>query len=305
MVVRNKHTPNDMRPRLPQSRNTRTALYVGGAVVIAAAALIGVHFATSSSGGTVAITPPPGIYDAGPPKAGGEHAGSLQVNVSGQQLASWNATSSFCPGNDWQVPDGKVAAGSGGFVTMSTSGKPGSCVALISPGKFSSGVVEADIDFPALPGQPGTIANWTSVWLTNQATWPKDGEIDAVEAEPATGKNAVAYHWGTEDSPESVSTDGFAPDGNLPVQGPNLTPGWHVVDIVSTKGFFEVYYDGKKFSTGDNGVITGAPLNLIISSSVTPDTPEVEKSLGGSAPVNSDSAPGVMAVRYVKVWSYK
>ena len=238
MVVRNKQTPNDMRPRLPQSRNTRTALYVGGAVVIAAAALIGVHFATSSSGGTVAVAPPPGTYDAGPPKAGGEHAGSLQLNVSGQQLASWNATSSFCPGNDWQVPDGKVAADSGGFVTMSTTGKPGSCVALISPDKFSSGVIEAEIDFPALPGKPGTIANWTSVWLTNQATWPKDGEIDAVEAEPVTGKNAVAYHWGTEDSPQSVSTDGFAPDGDLPAQGPNLTPGWHVVDIVSAKGFF-------------------------------------------------------------------
>ena len=305
MVVRNQHTPNDMRPRRPQKRNTRTALYVGGAVVIAAVVLIGVHFATSSSGGSVAITPPPGIYDAGPPKAGGDHAGSLQLNVTGQQLASWNATSSFCPGNDWQVPDGTVAVDSGGLVAMSTTGKPGSCVALVSPGKFSSGVIEADIDFPALPGKPGTIANWTSVWLTNQATWPTDGEIDAVEAEPATGKNAVAYHWGTEDSPQSVSTDGFAQDGNLPVQGPNLTPGWHVVDIVSTKGYFVVYYDGKKFSTGDNGVITGAPLNLIISSSVAPNTPEVDKSIGGSAPVNSDSSPATMAVRYVKVWSYK
>ena len=75
MVVRNQHTPNDMRPRRTQSRNTRTALYVGGAVVIAAVVLIGVHFATSSSGGSVTISPPPGIYDAGPPKAGGDHAG--------------------------------------------------------------------------------------------------------------------------------------------------------------------------------------------------------------------------------------
>jgi len=34
------------------------------------------------------------------------------------------------------------------------------------------------------------------------------GEIDAVEAEPATGVNAVGYHWGTPGSPQSVSTDG-------------------------------------------------------------------------------------------------
>ena len=251
------------------------------------------------------LSPRPRAFTTQARQASGDHAGSLQLNVTGQQLASWNATSSFCPGNDWQVADGTVAVDSGGLVAMSTTGKPGSCVALISPGKFSSGVIEADIDFPALPGKPDTIANWTSVWLTNQATWPTDGEIDAVEAEPATGKNAVAYHWGTEGSPQSVSTDGFAQDGNLPVQGPNLTPGWHVVDIVSTKGQFEVYYDGKKFSTGDNGVITGAPLNLIVSSSVAPNTPEVDKSIGGSAPVNSDSSPATMAVRYVKVWSYK
>jgi hypothetical protein len=311
MVVRNKHTPHDVGRKPPKSGNARIARYVGGAVVAGAAVLIGVHFATSSSsssspsGGIPSVAVPPPVHDAGPPKAGGAHAGTLQLNATGQQLASWNATSTFCPGNSWQVPDGTVAYDSSGDVTLTTTGKPGSCVALISKSTVSSGVIEADVDFPALPGKPGTIANWTSVWLTDQANWPVNGELDAAEAEPATGKNAVAYHWGTAQSPQEVSTDGFAADGNLPVQGPNLTPGWHVVDIVYTKGSFQVYYDGKLFSSGSDSAITGAPVNLIISSSVTPNTPAVDKTLGGTAPVNSDSSPATMAVKYVKVWSYK
>ena len=307
MVVRNKHTPDNVRPKLAKSSNARSALYVGGAVVAGAAVLIGVHAATSSSGSSragVFLTPPRSIYDAGPPKAGGAHAGTLELNMTGQQLASWNATSTFCPGNSWQVPDGKVAYDSSGDVTLSTTGKPGSCVALVSKNTISSGVIEADINFPALPGKPGTIADWTSVWLTNQANWPVDGELDAVEAEPATGVNAVAWHWGTANSPMSMSTDGFAPDGTLPKDGPNLTAGWHVVDIVYTRGFFAVYYDGKKFTSLSSSVVTGAPLNILVTTSVTPDTVQIEQQLG-SAPQNSDSSPAAMAVKYVKIWSFK
>jgi hypothetical protein len=79
---------------------------------------------------------------------------------------------------------------------LATTGTPGSCVAAISPGAYSSAVIEAYIYFPPLPGKPDTIADWTSFWLTDQATWPVDGELDAVEAETATGVNAVAWHWG-------------------------------------------------------------------------------------------------------------
>lgn len=305
MTVRNERTiPFDMWPQQPKPRKSRRALYAGAAVVVACAAIgIGVHFATSggtTSGGGVAS----GNDGARVPMAGGNHAGALQLNATGQQLAAWNATTSACQENDFPLPDGKVAVGSGGTVTLSTTGKPGSCVAVVSPDKYSSGVIEADIDFPALPGKPDTIANWTGVWLTDQDNWPQAGEIDAVESEPATGKNAAAYHWGTPGSPQEVSTDGFAADGNLPVQGPNLTPGWHVVDVAFTKGFFQVYYDGKLFTTGQADAITGAPENLIISSGVAPDNQEFEQQIGGP-PVNSDSSPATMTVKYVKVWSYK
>jgi hypothetical protein len=285
----------------------RTALSVGGAVVVGAGILIGVHVATSPGGSGMSVPPvPASISDAATsPVGGAAYAGSLQLNEAGSALTSWNATPKFCAEDPWEVADGTVATDSAGDATLTTTGKPGSCVAVISPGTVSSGVVEVAVDLPALPGKPGTIADWTSVWLTDQAAWPADGEIDAVEAEPATARNAVAYHWGTASSPQSVSTDGFAKDGNLPVKSADLTPGWHVVDVVYTKGFFAVYYDGTLFTTGSSSVVTGAPLNLIISSSVTPATKAVEQTLGGTAPRNSDSSPATIAVRYVKVWTYK
>jgi hypothetical protein len=271
----------------------RVKLAIGGGVAVAVA-LIGVHLATSGSG--------PSPVPVG---AVASYSGSLKLDVSGSELASWNQTSTYCPDEaPWLVPDGTVSTNSAGDVTMTTTGKPGSCVSLISPAAYSSGVVEADIDFPALPGKPGTIADWNAFWLTNQAQWPVDGELDAVESEPSTGVNAVSYHWGTAQAPLSVSTDGAAPDGTIPTTGPNLTPGWHVVDVVFTKGFFAVYYDGKAFAASRNSVITGAALNILINSTVTPDNSAVDQQIGGQ-PKNSDSSPATMAIKYLKVWSYK
>jgi len=291
MVARSKYASNSDTRKPPLPRQAKLAIGAGVAVVVAAAAVVGVDVATSGP--------------APVPAAAASYAGSLELNASGSQLASWNQTSTYCTEDSWEVPDGTVSTDSSGDAALSTTGKPGSCVAIISPKAYSSGVIEADIDFPALPGKPETIADWTSFWLTDQANWPADGEIDAVEAEPVTGVNAVAYHWGTTRSPLSVSTDGFAPDGNLPVDGPNLTPGWHTVDIVFTKGFFAVYYDGKKFTSASNNVITGAALNIILSTSVTPDTSAVDQTIGGGAPKNSDSSPATIAIKSLKIWSYK
>ena len=239
-----------------------------------------------------------------PPIAGASYAGSVTLNATGSQLTSWNQTSTFCTGQSWEVPDGKVSTDSSGDAVLATTGSPGSCVGLVSPGAYSSAVIEAYIYFPPLPGKPNTIADWTSLWLTDQATWPVDGELDAVEAEPVTGVNATAWHGGTVNSPQSMSTDGFAPDGTLPKDGPDLTPGWHVVDIVYTKGFFAVYYDGREFTSLSSSVVTGSPLNILITTSVTPDISQVEQTIGGP-PLNSDSSPVGMAVKYVKIWSLK
>lgn len=252
--------------------------------------------ASSSAGHPRIVSPPP--------IAGASYAGSVILNVTGSQLSSWNETPSFCSGKSWQVPDGTVSTDSSGDVVLATTGKAGSCAGLVSPDTYSSAVIEAYIYFPPLPGTPDTIADWTSLWLTDQSTWPADGELDAVEAEPVSGVNATAWHWGTTSSPQSMSTDGFAQDGTLPTDGPNLKPGWHVVDIVYTKGFFAVYYDGRQFTSLNSGVITGSPLNILITTSVTPDVSQVEKTIGGP-PLNSDGSPAGMAVKYVKIWSYR
>ena len=88
----------------------------------------------------------------------------------------------------------------------------------------------------------------------------------------------------------SMSTDGFAPGGKLPIDGPNLTPGWHIVDIVYTKGFFAVYYDGKEYTSSSNSIVTGAALNILLTTSVTPDNTQ-SSSRWRRSPQNSDSSP--------------
>jgi hypothetical protein len=334
-----KKEPDSARSKLPKPKNKRAVLFISISVIVVAAVLIPVHAFSQHPSGVISIPSPPPITLGGatvpsasaaasphrakarasaspapkpsqqtdfmpPPVAGARYAGSLLLNATGSQLKSWNATSSFCQEDSWEVGDGSVSTDSSDDAVLATTGHDGSCVGLVSPGTYSSAVIEAYVYFPPLPGSSGTIANWTSLWLTNQADWPQDGELDATEAEPATGVNAVAYHWGTAGSPLWMSTDGYAQDGSLPVDGANLKPGWHVVDIVYTQGFFAVYYDGAEYTSLSNGIVTGDPVNIIISSSVTPDNSAVEQTIG-TAPVNSDSSPAGMAVKYVKVWSYK
>lgn len=273
-----------------QRRFDKRLLIVLTALAVAIAA--GVAYVVWPSSPSIA----PGAYKS--------HVGSLVLNATGAELASWNKTSSECSTQSIGVADGTVATDSSGNATLTTTGKPGSCVAIISPNTYSSNVIEARIDFPALPGKAGTIANWTALWLTNQASWPVDGELDAVETEPLTGKNAVSWHSGANSSSVFVaSTDGFQQQ-KLPIQGPNLTPGWHTVDIVYTKGFFAVYYDGQQFTSYTSSKITGSALNLILNSTVTPKTAAAWQAIGGPE-VNSDSSPATTAVQYVRIWSYK
>jgi hypothetical protein len=238
------------------------------------------------------------------PRGGASYAGKLQWNLSGSKLASWNVTSSYC---QYQPPgfigNGKVGVSSSGAAVLTTTGTPSSCAALISPQAVASGVIEASVYFPAVPGKPKTIANWTGVWMTNGATWPKDGELDATEAEPVDGVDAVSWHSGTEQNQYVASTDNFFPT-KLPTNGPNLTPGWHLVDIVYTKKFFAVYYDGKNYTSFRSDHVTGSPLNIYLTTAVTPNTATVRQMLGGP-PVNSVASPQAFKIKYLRVWSLK
>jgi hypothetical protein len=226
------------------------------------------------------------------------------VSESGAQLASWDQTSSYCPGAAATViGDGTVGTDSSGDVTLTTTGKAGSCVALISPGMYSSEVIEASLYFPALPGKPGTIANWTSFWLTDSANWPAAGELDGVEVEPVDATNAVTWHSGTKSAQFTASTSTYS-NVRLPEDRANLTPGWHTVDIVYAKGFFAVYYDGTEFTSYTSSNVTGKPLSLFITMVNTPATPAVESQIG-SAPINSSSSPATYTVRSLKVWKLR
>ena len=122
-----------------------------------------------------------------------------------------------------------------------------------------------------------------------------------MEVEPVNATNAVTWHSGTASAQFTASTSGFSPV-RLPVGCANLSPGWHSVDIVYTKGFFAVYYDGEEYTSYTSSNVTGDPLNIYFSMVSTPATSAVEKQIG-SAPVNSDSAPTTYTVRSLKIWS--
>jgi hypothetical protein len=224
------------------------------------------------------------------------YEGSLLVNETGAGLGSW-ASASTCTGHGWAA-DGTVTTGSSGNLLLTTTGQSDSCAALASPGTYSSAVIQAAIDFPACPGKPGSIANWTAFWLADASSWPEAGELDGVETQPPTGENAVSWHSGTDNrgTPSyNVSTvnDGWFHGTPLPTKTGNLTPGWHTVDIVYTKGFFAVYYDGKLYASFANSNVTGDPLTIYLTTDVDPHSD------------NDATTPVTIKVQYLKIWAYK
>ena len=264
--------------------------------------VVAVPLASAIAGFSFAATP--GIANASSPVplAGGNHAKSLILNDTGAKLTSWNKTAALCSPNPGYIANGTVSTDSKGDIKLTTTGQHGSCVGLLSPGAYSSGVIEARVNFPGLPGKPGTIANWTGLWLSGQ-TWPNDGELDAVEVEPVDATNAVTWHSGTQSAPFVASTSGYFAN-KLPIKSANLKPGWHTVDIVYTKSYFGVYYDGKLFTSYTNSQVTGHPLNIYVTMTNTPDNSWVESRIG-APPINSASSPVTLGLRYLRIWSYK
>jgi hypothetical protein len=236
------------------------------------------------------------------PAAGGGHAKTLILNDGGAKLAAWNKSSSYCTVSPDYKATGKVGVSKTGSVTLTTTGTAGSCVGLISPGAYSSGVIEASIYFPALPGKPGTIANWDGIW-TAGATWPNDGELDATEVEPVDATNAVTYHSGTIASLFSATTSPYAPT-RLPIQAANIKPGWNMVDIVFHAGYFAVYYNGHLYTSYTSSHVVGKPMNIYVTMVNTPNTSWVIQHIG-APPINSSKSPAAMQVKYLRVWSYK
>jgi hypothetical protein len=252
------------------------------------------HRASSSASPRRSARPPAKAASTTP--AVTSYEGSLVLSKTGAGLAAWQSPST-CTGHGWAA-DGTVATGPGGNLLLTTTGHADSCAALASPGTVSSAVIQAEIYFPACPGKPGVIANWDAFWLADAAAWPEAGELDGVETQPPSGVNAVSWHSGTDEkgTPSyNVSTvnDGWFHGTPLPTSTKNLTPGWHTVDIVYTKGFFAVYYDGKLYAHFANSNVTGDPLTIYLTTDTDPHSQ------------NDATSPVTIKVQYVKIWSYK
>jgi hypothetical protein len=267
------------------------------------AAAAAVAAATAIAGLSAVIAPGPAAAAGVPgPRAGGSYAKTLILNDGGSKLAAWNKSASYCTVSPDYKPTAKVGVSKTGSVTLTTTGTAGSCGALISPGAYSSGVIEASVYFPPLPGKPHTLANWNGVWLAG-ATWPNDGELDATEVEPVDATNAVTYHSGTSSALFSASTSVYTTT-RLPIKTANIKPGWNMVDIVFKKGFFAVYYNGHLYTSFTSSHIVGKPMNIYITNVNTPNTTWVVQHIG-SKPINSSSKPASVQVKYLRVWSYK
>jgi len=146
-------------------------------------------------------------------------------------------------------------------------------------GKFSFtyGFVEARVWLPAVPGSPGEVANWPSVWADGQ-NWPEDGEIDI--AEGISGQ--VCAHLHNAPDPEGIGAGGGTgcPSGTY-------TSGWHTFAADWEPGVITYYYDGVDIGSVTSGV-TSAPMFLV---------------LDYAAQGNAD-APATMKVQDMRVWQH-
>jgi Glycosyl hydrolases family 16/CHRD domain len=146
-------------------------------------------------------------------------------------------------------------------------------------GKFSFtyGFVEARVWLPAVPGNPGEVANWPAVWTDGQ-NWPEDGEDDVAEG---LGGQMCAHFHGPE------NPDGIGADGGSGCASGNYTGGWHTFAADWEPGSITYYYDGVDIGSVTSG-ITSAPMFIVLDYAVQ----------------DSAVAPATMKIAYVRVWQH-
>lgn len=134
---------------------------------------------------------------------------------------------------------------------------------------FTYGYAEARMWLPAGAGL------WPAFWTDGQ-NWPKDGEIDVLEA---YGDDEATYHY------HYAGCGGdCGPGGGKVISG--ATSGWHTYAVYWEPGKITWYYDGKevwKYTTG----IVSSPHYLIANLGID----------GNNAPL-----PATLRVDYIRVW---
>jgi beta-glucanase (GH16 family) len=153
----------------------------------------------------------------------------------------------------------------------------GSLVSTMGNFSFTYGFIEARVWLPGLPGNPGYVANWPSVWADGQ-NWPQDGEIDLAEGL----HGGVCAHFHGPDNP-----GGIAAGGGTGCAGGNYADSWHTFAADWEPGSITYYYDGTDIGSVTSGV-TSAPMFLVLNNAA-----------GGTL-----STPATMKVAYVRVWQH-
>jgi hypothetical protein len=166
------------------------------------------------------------------------------------QLLAWGPGSNDpgnCPPNPGEIQ------GNSANITLFTTGASNDCTDLQSPHAYPTTdgyVYEADIYF-------SSAKNWGGFWMYGN-DWPADGEIDALETNLET--NYVSYHF-ADSSGQGVEYS--TANGSLTADSPNITPGWHVVDISFGNGDISVWYDGKQYVNVPKNI--AAPMWIVFS----------------------------------------
>jgi beta-glucanase (GH16 family) len=187
--------------------------------------------------------------------------------------------------NDCDDPS-QVSEG-GGALSLSVTQESENCggpepyaAGLVSTmGKFSFtyGFIQARVWLPAVPGNPGEVANWPGVWADGQ-DWPQDGEIDI--AEGIGGQVCAHFH-------DAGSPQGIGAGGGSGCPGGTYAGGWHTFAADWEPGIITYYYDGVDIGSVTSGV-TSAPMFLVLDYAVQ----------------SPAYAPATMKVAYVRVWQH-
>jgi hypothetical protein len=171
------------------------------------------------------------------PKALANHPFAKAWTPSELASAPWNDPTNS-PGNCAANPS-QVHLNSSGYAELTTNGEPNNCTSIESPHEYPTVdgyVYEADVYF-------STWENWPAFWMYGN-DWPQDGEIDAVEAN--LDNNYVTWHYGTNNTTEGT---GSWNNKVLTPTGPNIAPGWHIIDIAFGGNRIQVFYDGYSYLT--------------------------------------------------------
>lgn len=198
----------------------------------------------------------------------------------GSLVQNWGGGMLF---NQWErdtqhlLSQGGTVGLSNGQLTLTTPVCSGNCGAIQeSKQRFSSGIIEARVYFPASP--TGTIDDWPAVWLMDQqSTWPQTGEQDL--AEGLSGTLCDTYHY-----------EGASGPANTPPYCYSNSPGWHTIDDVWTMGAFSVYEDGVFVHSISGGIVKNDPLHIFL---------QMSNGKYGNQPENVATE----RVQWVRVWT--